>query len=241
MSPRIGRSARLWVRALLLGASAAVGVTCPARAGDSRTEFVPEVDAYVKLGEHSRLFLLGALNQGLSDGGTDGTLGVHLDITLMPVFRPRLREADWERERYLWVRVGYLLSGSLDEPDTAHVEHRLVFEATGRLALPFDLWLVNRARVDLREIGGEVSARFRPRFRLEREVAVGGVTLVPYAEAEFFYDTRFGVWNRQRYQVGAEIEITRSWRIESYYARQEDQRSSLAHVNRVGLVLKYYR
>ena len=47
-----------------------------------------------------------------------------------------------------------------------------------------------------------------------------------------FSDTRFDAWNRQLYQAGVEIEITKHWRIEPYYARQEDQRS--------GLVLKTY-
>ena len=54
---------------------------------------------------------------------------------------------------------------------------------------------------------------------------MGGVTLVPYAQAEVFYDSRFGAWNRQLYKAGVE---------------EEDQRSSTAHVDRVGLVLKTY-
>ena len=67
----------------------------------------------------------------------------------------------------------------------------MALEATGRATLPFDVWLVNRVRVELRDIGGEVSARFCFRLGLEREVTVAGVTLVPYAKAEVFYDTRF--------------------------------------------------
>jgi hypothetical protein len=47
-----------------------------------------------------------------------------------------------------------------------------------------------------------------------------------YAQAEVFYDTRFGAWNRQLYQAGVELGITKHWRIEPYYAREEDQRSS---------------
>jgi hypothetical protein len=58
--------------------------------------------------------------------------------------------------------------------------------------------------------------------------------------AEVFYDTRFGAWNRQRYQAGVEIELTEHVRIEPYYLRQEDQRSSPAHLDRIGLVLKFY-
>ena len=74
---------------------------------------------------------------------------------------------------------------------------------------------------------------------LHGEVVVR-VTLVPYAQAEVFYDTRFGALNRQLYQAGVEIEITKHWRIEPYYAREEDPRSSTAHVDRVGLELKTY-
>ena len=63
---------------------------------------------------------------------------------------------------------------------------------------------------------------------------------MPYAQAEVFYDTRFGAFNRQLYRGGVEIELTKHWRIAPYYARQEDQRSSPAHLDRVGLVLKLY-
>ena len=70
------------------------------------------------------------------------------------------------------------------------------------MPLPSDVWLVSRARVDLRDLDGEF-----------------------YAQAEVFYDSRFGAWNRQLYKAGVE---------------EEDQRSSTAHVDRVGLVLKTY-
>lgn len=55
-----------------------------------------------------------------------------------------------------------------------------------------------------------------------------------------FYDTRFGAFNRLLYQGGVEIGLTKHWRIEPYYSRLEDQRSSPAHLDRVGLVLKLY-
>jgi hypothetical protein len=54
---------------------------------------------------------------------------------------------------------------------------------------------------------------------------VRSLTLVPYAQAEVFYDTRFGAWNRRLYQGGVEIELTKHLRVEPYYARQEDQRA----------------
>lgn len=92
----------------------------------------------------------------------------------------------------------------------------------------------------MRGLDDVFSARFRYRLGLEREFSVGGVGLVPYARAEVLYDSRFGAWNRQVYQTGVEVKLTSHWRIEPYYLRQEDQRSSTAHLNRIGLILKTY-
>jgi hypothetical protein len=65
---------------------------------------VPEVNAYLKLNDTLRLFLQGDLTEHVTTGATDGELGVHLDVTLMPILRRRLREANWQRDRYLWIR-----------------------------------------------------------------------------------------------------------------------------------------
>lgn len=214
----------------------------PAGAGDSQLQLVPEVDAFLTLSDRTRLFLIGSLSQGLTDEVTNGHVGAHLDVTLMPILRRALREGDWERDRYLWVRVGYdLFGGHLGQGEEATTEHRGIFEVTARVvALPLDVDLVNRARVELRDISGDFSTRFRYRLGIERAFSVGGVGLVPYARAEVFYDSRFGAWNRQLYQAGVEIGLTKHWRIEPYYARQEDQRASTAHLNRVGVILKLY-
>jgi hypothetical protein len=137
--------------------------------------------------------------------------------------------------------VGYQLSGDLGDVDDRSVEHRGVLELTARVPAPWELWLVHRGRVDLRDVDGERSARFRYRLGIEREFAVRGIALVPYAQAEVFYDTRFDAWNRQVYQAGVEVKLSERWRVEPYYLRQEDSRSSPAHVDALGLVLKYYR
>ena len=109
-----------------------------------------------------------------------------------------------------------------------------------RVHLSRVIWLTSRGRVEARDVEGEFSSRFRYRLGIEREWVVAGVTVLPYAQAEVFYDTRFDTLNCQRYQAGAEIELTQQLRVEPYYARQEDQRSSPAHLNRIGLLLKLH-
>jgi hypothetical protein len=212
----------------------------PARAEDHQDEFVPELDAFINLSKQIRLFLLGDVTQAFSPNFTDGELGAHLDFTLKPILRRELREGNWERDRYLWVRAGYVVSSDLDGRDDGSTTQTILLEATTRLELPGDFWLVNRARVDFRDIDGETSQRYRLRLGIEREFTVCGVVMVPYVQAEIFYDTRFDSWNRQLYQAGVEIELTKHWRIEPYVARQNDSRSASGNVNRLGLVLKTY-
>jgi hypothetical protein len=210
----------------------------PARAEDHHEELVPELNVFIKLNKQIRLYLLGDVTQGLSPSFTDGELGAHIDLTLKPILRRQLRDGDWERSRYLWVRAGYVVSHEFE--DDGSTTHMILFEMTGRFELPWEVWLVDRARVDFRDIDGERSQRYRLRVGIEREFTVSRVVIVPYIQAETFYDTRFDTFNRQLYQTGVEIELNKHWRIEPYFARQNDSRSASGNVNRVGLVLKSY-
>ena len=205
-------------------------------------EFVPEFNGYIKLTDRVRLFLLGDVSRVNPEGVSNGEVGIHVDYTLMPVLRSHLRDADWERNRYLWVRVGLRRLGSIDGRDDGFRETRLLMEATARFELPHAAWLVHRVRVDFRDLDGQHSNRYRYRIGAEKELTTpGGTPVVPYAQAEWFYDTRFDAWSRQRYQIGIEIELDKNWRIEPYYAYDKDKVPSAEGLNRLGLVLKYFR
>ncbi len=214
----------------------------------TRNEFWPGFDGYIKLKPRTRLYLMAALVRAqepeAASGGIyrDLQLGAHLDISLRPIFRRKLAmKGDWERERYLWARIGYRYGTSLGDVESKFREHRGILELTGRAPLPRDFWIVLRNRVDLRDVNGNYSTRYRIRLTVEREVRLFGLDTVPYVNAEAFYDTRYDTWNRQRYQAGLEIALSKRWRIEPYYTRQNEQRSDTPHLNAFGLSVKYYR
>ena len=218
-------------------------------AAQTRHEFWPAAEAYVKLGARTRLYLLAAFTHAQEPEAASGAqvyrdaqFGAHLDFTLKPIFRPKLRRrGDWERTRYAWVRVGYRYGTSIGEVQDPYREHRGILEMTLRFPLPAGVSGVNRGRVDLRDVDGSTSTRFRYRLTLERETPVFGATIVPYVNAEFFYDSRFDDWTRQRYQAGVEVVLSDHWRIEPALVRQNDERAQPAHVNALALSLKYYR
>lgn len=225
--------------------AAAFWLLCAAGAAraDTQNEFWPELNAYLKLGERARLFLLASTTSSMDSrqgqGGQDSELGVHLDFTLTPIFRPALMDADWERDRYLWVRVGFARTGTLK--DSSDYENRGILELNSRFPQGTSTWVVSRLRYEARDIEGQHSDRYRIRLGVEREVTWFGRIAVPYATAEAYYDTRYDDWNRQQYRVGAEIALDDRWRIEPYLARQNDTRSQPTNVNALGLALKYYR
>ncbi len=214
----------------------------------TRNEFWPGFDAYIKLKPRTRLYLMAALVRAqepeAASGGIyrDIQLGAHLDISLKPIFRRKLAmKGDWDRERYLWARIGYRYGTTLGGVEDPFHEHRGIVELTGRAPLPRDFWIVLRNRVDLRDVNGNYSTRYRIRLAVEREVRLFGLETVPYVNAEVSYDSRYDAWNRQRYQAGLEVALSKRWRIEPYYTRQNDSRSDMPHLNAFGLSLKYYR
>jgi hypothetical protein len=226
-----------------VGAFALVSAACDA----AEEQFWPEVDGFFKLDDRSRLLLMGSLtraeNTDFRAGSPryeNGKVGAHVDISLRPLFRPALQEQDWERNRYLWARIGYNYVGNYRANGETYHEDRGILELSLRQPAAYGLTLTGRLKWDLRDIDGDYSNRYRVRAGLERAFEAGAHTLVPYAHAETAYDSRYETWNRQHYQAGVEVSINKAWRIEPYLARQNDSRSSAAHINALGLILKYY-
>jgi hypothetical protein len=64
--------------------------------------------------------------------------------------------------------------------------------------------------------------------------------LLPYFQAEAFYDTRYDGWARPLYQVGAEVQLTEHFRVEPYLARQLDDLPPDFGLYALGFVLRWY-
>jgi hypothetical protein len=217
---------------------------------DTSHQFWPEIDVFVPLSDRTRLYLMATASrveqaQGQSGGMSrqDMQAGAHLDVTLTPTFRPDLVEGDWQRNRYLWMRIGYRYGRSLgDTEDTnPYREQRGIFELTGRTPpLAGGLEYVTRFRWDARDVNDVNSNRYRLRLQVEKSLSYEGHAVVPYVNAEAFYDTRYDAWIRERYQAGVEILLNLNWRLEPSLTYQSDSRSAPERINALGLALKYF-
>jgi hypothetical protein len=222
-----------------------------AACAETSREFWPEFNAFLKVDEQARWFLQAATTHGQPDDGssarvgpaTEAMVGAHFDYALSPQLRPQLLEQDWARNRYLWARAGYqrLQSAGGTPEGSQFRENRGILEITARTPpLSGDLEWVARAHWDWRNRDGQNSSMYRVRLGVERSFDVAGHTAVPYATAETIYDTRHSSWSQQRYQLGAEVAINATWRIESYLEARNYQESQPSRVRALGLVLKYY-
>jgi hypothetical protein len=239
---------RLAAFAIVVGAS---GPGAVAAVEQTVNEVWPEIDVFVKLDERWRLFMLGTVARANeTSSNSELTAGIHIDY-----FADRL--PDWwlgvapgmERDWRLWFRFGYNRLVALSEDRIG--EDRLILEATLRSQpLWAGLQFGNRNRIDLRDIEGEGSWRYRNRSRVERTwapaelfgsgvatrfVPLGVTALTSFVTYEFFWDSRESRWNRRTVQLGTEFELGSTRALEFYYSRQRQDRSARSSVTALGV------
>ncbi len=217
---------------------AALALAVPAAAQEIATQFWPEIDTFVRLSDGMRIYVpVSKTREGTDDSDQDGTVGIYLDYYALPIAKlPLAGPANAPRSRRLLFRAGYgYTAGSHGDPAT----NTLTAEATGRLYLPWEILASDRNRFDLNFTGGEFDPRYRNRVRLERNVAVGGTVLTPYAYGEFFYSFNAGDWTRIRATGGLEFHLWERFVPEVYFQR-DFNKSPSPDINGVGLVLSIY-
>lgn len=208
-------------------------------AGAQSTQFWPEVSTFVRVNDAMRFYFLATTVKENKDS-TEGEFGPNIDFYLRPLRHPKhlLLPLDESKHRFLLLRVGYRYLHSFSgDPD----EQRAVLEATGRYPLSIGLLVSNRGRMDFRLIDTEYSWRFRNRLSVEKPLAVGRVTMTPYARVEVYYDSRFAKWSRTEWIGGAAFPVRQHVELEGYFSYQNDTGGDVnRQVYAIGTVLNLY-
>ena len=150
------------VLALAFALVFALTYSAPATAQEVTTQFWPEIDTFIRLGENSRLYIpLSRTREGLEDSNQDGTTGIYFDYYLLPFSKlPLIGPANAPRTRKLQLRAGYgFTAGGDGVPST----HTVQAELTWRRPLVWQFLLSDRNRFDLSFTGGEFDPRYRNR------------------------------------------------------------------------------
>ena len=203
-------------------------------------EFWPEINGFIKLNDQFRFYLVSAYATGKESEIQTLDMAANIDISIKPILGKRRLQKDWQRSRFLWLRLGYdyiskQVSGKKNTPENRGM---INFYVKGHL--PADIWLEGRTRADLRWIGGEYSTRYRLRLEATREFTVFNHSVVPYLNGEVFYDTRYSGWSRLLIMAGTEITLNKHLRFELYLAPQLDYLPKKTNLLALGIVAKLY-
>ncbi len=204
------------------------------------TQFLPEIDTYVKLSSDLRVSFQAKETR---EGGdpTQAEIGPSLDFYLEPLrsltgateFDP-----DESKSRPLVFSIGYrYLPQANNGPATNRLEPvvTLHFPAKGRFLLS------DRNRADLDWKSGGFSWRYRNRFQIERRLTIHSYHPGPYASVEFFYESQYSKWSDTAIYAGCLFPIGKHVQFDTYYEHQNNTgKRPNQQLNQLGLILNLY-
>ena len=237
MRGRAGLAVVLWLAA-----------TAGAAAGDDPAREVwPELDVWWRLSPAWRVSLFVPISRNIETAYREGNLIPQVDYafgTTRLVHARRLLDEGRARDlKPMLVRAGYLGGKSLDDGGVAYAERTIFAEVHARTPLKGGVLVSHRLRTDLRWLGSEdpdFSNRWRYRLMVEKEVAKGRTSLVPYANVERYYDSRYDTVNRVRVIPGASVSWSRRYAVEGNVTYQHDTRSSVTNLVALNVILHVY-
>jgi hypothetical protein len=200
-------------------------VTAPAARAEVKNEIWPELDLWFHLTVPLQLLLA-------ASGTRDGESGDKSQGTFAASFDYRAAENISFRAGYEYLENLKLSTGA-----RASVEHRQVYDFNYYWHLGGDARIADRTRIDVRDLGGKITYRFRNRLLFSHEFEVRQVRLVPYASAEVFYDTQYDKVNRLQFRLGSTLPTGPNVVWDFYLARQRDTYPTTKFVDAIGVTL----
>jgi hypothetical protein len=202
-------------------------------------QFLPEVDAYLKLNPKIRV---SAQAKDTRDGGesSQAEIGPSVEFYVKPLIRLReltLFDLDNAKARLLVLTAGYRYLSSPTSPPT----NRIPLAAISHLPIKAQLLLTDRNRADLDWSSGNFTWRYRNMLSLERTLAIHSYHPIPYASAEFYYESQYRKWSTTELYAGSLFPMGKHFQLRAYY---EHQNNTGKHPNKqvhgMGLTLDIY-
>jgi hypothetical protein len=214
--------------------------TClPAHAQTSSTEFLPEIDAHLKLNSDFRVYLQAKDDR---EGGdpTQFSVGPSIQLYLKPLLKletVKTFDLDDSKSRAFVLEAGYRYITAPNAPS----ENRMETIATFNFPLKAGLRVSDRNRADLDWKNGKFTWRYRNKLTLERTFSIHSYHLIPYVAAEPFYESQYSKWSTTSLYAGCLFPIRKRFELNPYYEHDNNTgKSPNNQVNSFGLALYLY-
>jgi hypothetical protein len=203
-----------------------------------QTEFLPEVDAYLKLNTDIRVSFQA---KDTREGGdpTQAAIGPSMEFYLKPLVRLKeitVFDLDDAKKRPIVLTAGYSYLAAPGKPGT----NRFPIAVTSHIPLTAKLLLSDRNRVDLDWSDG-FTWRYRNMLSLERTVAIRSYHFIPYASAEIYYESQYGKVSTTELYAGTHMPLGKHFQLAPYYMHQNNTgKHPNKQVHGLGLTLDIY-
>jgi hypothetical protein len=203
------------------------------------TQFLPEIDSYLRVDSRVRLYLEAKDDR---DGGDSEqfTFGPSVQISLKPLIRLKNAtrfDLDDAKSRPLVLESGYR---SITAPNTP-IEDRAIEAVTFRLPPWGGAVISDRNRVDLDWKAGSFTWRYRNKLTVERTFSIGSHHFIPYVAAEPFYQSQYKKWSTTDLYVGCLLPFGKHVELNPYFEFENDTgKSPNRQQYYVGLALYLY-
>jgi hypothetical protein len=202
-------------------------------------QFLPEVDAYLKLNSMVRSYFQAKDDR---DGGdpTQATLGPSIQLYLKPLVKLKditAFDLDDAKQRPLVLEAGYRY---ITAPNAAP-ENRFLTSVTFHLPVTARFLITDRNRADLDWKDGKFSWRYRNKLTAERTFAIYSYHLIPYAAVEPYYESQYEKWSTTSIFAGCLLPVGKHVEFNPYYEHDNNTgKHPNQQVNYVGLALYLY-
>jgi hypothetical protein len=207
----------------------------PARAQQD-VQFIPEIDAYVKLNSTVRVYLQAKDDREGGDS-TQFAIGPSIQFYVKPLLKLKhiaVFDLDDSKSRALVLEAGYRFLAAPGAPS----KQRLMVAATSNFPLKAGFLITDRNRADLDWKEGVLTWRYRNRSTLERTFAVYSYHLIPYISAEPFYESQYGKWSTTSLYGGCLLPVGKHVEFNPYYEHDNNTgKRPNKQVNSAGLAV----
>ena len=213
-----------------------VCVACLPAFAQENVQFLPEVDAYLKLNPILRVYVEAKDDQDGGDSAQAG-IGPSVQLYLKPLATLKTIRAfdlDDSKTRFFVLETGYRYIGAPDTP----AENRMLMAATFNYPLKAGFSLSDRNRADLDWRNGNFTWRYRNKLTVERTVTIRNFHHIPYVAVEPFYESQLNKWSTTALYVGSLFPVGRHVEFNPYYEHENNTGGKKNHPeNAIGLAL----
>lgn len=220
-----------------MGAVLAALACTPVHAQD--TQFLPEIDAHLKLNSDFRVYVQAKDDR---EGGDPQqfTFGPSVQFYLKPLLRLKnitLFDLDEAKQRPLVLEGGYRIVSAPNTP----AENRLLQAVTFHLPLVAAILLTDRNRADLDWKAGTFTWRYRNKLMLQRTFPISSYHLIPYLAVEPFYESQYSKWSTTDLYAGCLFPMGKTAQFDLYYEHENNTgKSPNRQDNFVGVALRLH-